>query len=90
MSLARLLLITGLLGGGGGGGGGGGAKDAVGATTVRQIRMTRWAFLTLFSKFRVTLARSSLAVSLTRFPSTVFVTRRPNFLALSFKSLYCI
>jgi len=97
MSLALALLMGGLvggliLGGGGGGGGGGRGVDPLGVEikTVLQILITFWAFFTLFSKFMVIFERSSLPVSLTRFPSTFFVTRRPNFLALFFKSRYCI
>src|SRR5210317_431010 len=99
MSLALALLMGGLIGGlilgGGGGGGGGGRGRGTGPLggeikTVLQILITFWAFFTLFSKFMVIFERSSLPVSLTRFPSTFFVTRRPNFLALFFKSRYCI
>jgi len=97
MSLALALLTGGLIQGrgGGGGGGGGGRGRATGPLggeikTVLQILITFWAFFTLFSKFMVIFERSSLPVSLTRFPSTFFVTRRPNFLALFFKSRYCI
>jgi hypothetical protein len=79
--------------GGGGGatrlGGRGGAPDA-GRTTVRQIRITFCAFLTLFSKFIVILERSSLELSFTRLPSIVLVTRSPSFFALFLRSLYCI
>jgi hypothetical protein len=97
MSLALALLTGGLIQGrgGGGGGGGGGRGRAIGPLggeikTVLQILITFWAFFTLFSKFIVIFARSSLAVSLTRLPSTFFVTRKPNFLALFLKSRYCI